>query len=623
MSRLAGFNFVFQLRREKLLDLIQERVTLAGSSLATPFRLSLPGPLTPGRPPRRLNTVDLIVKALDLALEVGTNFCTLTLLLEAGVIRLPGAPEVTFSGGAVSVRIELLQNLLLLARPLGATLHAPATAVITGIPDFAAQANTQINKLIMAQSQDFTLIAPDDPAALLFLLSGQNTNLNADTFCAHSGAGEINDLTPTVNPLNNPVSLAISAQVITSLMPAAETFSRDPVTITGLNVQFVEGFIDVNGTFDAEDDCWSIDGGTFWQRLSVAMVGGNFMFIPDRPTPHLSYQLDLDFFCLLAVEVLSILQIATVPIASVLGLTWAQFFLRQAARAATPPGTSVAPQPIPTIAQVIWTDLAVSAEGMLLLGNRGGQISPVQHPAIHIRTKNEPQNLHAVVQGSVTVQAPTCAAQAFDYVESIQDDRKTLTVDSEWLFEPIEYLWTVNGQPLTAHSELITIGAGDMFPLEYTGMVKVALPPPNGTTISGHSIRLLYRATGSTLLLSARNEDGNYDIRVEVRATDALGRVFSDAVNLTMVGDIAEFGPDYDDYMDRCIKAAADVVNRKGRQRTRLRPGEPQERWRDILETVTQQVREGNVVAAAMIPGLMKAVGIDVVGTALNGKFKV
>ena len=100
MSRLAGFNFVFQLRREKLLDLIQENVTLAGSSLATPFRLSLPGPLTPGRPPRRLNTLDLVVKALDLALEVGTNFCTLTLLLEAGVIRLPGAPEVTFSGGA-------------------------------------------------------------------------------------------------------------------------------------------------------------------------------------------------------------------------------------------------------------------------------------------------------------------------------------------------------------------------------------------------------------------------------------------------------------------------------------------------------------------------------------------
>ena len=93
MSRLGGFDFVCQIRRDKLLNLMEENgLTVQGNALATPFRLAIEG-LRSGFPPHRSNTVDMLVKSVDLALQVGTNLCTLILHLEGGVIRLPGAPD--------------------------------------------------------------------------------------------------------------------------------------------------------------------------------------------------------------------------------------------------------------------------------------------------------------------------------------------------------------------------------------------------------------------------------------------------------------------------------------------------------------------------------------------------
>ena len=622
MSRLAGFNYVFQIRRDKLLDLIQENVLLQGNSLVTPFRLSLQGP-SAGLPPRRLNSVDLLVKSLDLALEVGTNFCDLTLHLEAGMIRLSGAPEAPIFGGSVNVRMQLVDGTLLLARPLEARLHAPSSPVTASIRNFASRANAEVNKLIEAErNQDFDLFPQPDLVKGLFLIFGHNRNISPEVFCAHVGDGNAADLTPIVD-LKNPVALAISADLIRSTVPDANTFSRDPVTVTRVGLTFRDRVIDLDGEFEADEDCWSIDGGRFAQRLTPKLVGNQIVFIPDQPKPHLAYEVEVEFLCFLAVAIISLLQMAVLPIASLIGETLAQHLIHIMETAAgSLPDTSIKPQSVLAIEGVTWTEVAVFPEGLAVLGDRGGIVSPVQHPAIHIRTSNDPQNLRAVVESSVVVQAPTCAAQSFDYVESIQDDRYKLTVESELLFEPIDYVWTINGQALTSANEVRVIGIGGMFTLEYTGTVAMALPPPNGTAISGHSISLLYAATGPTLILNARNEDANYDIRVELHATDALGRVFTDAVNLTMVGDIATFGEDYDQYLSNCLKATDALVNKKGRQKGRVKPGEPQEQWQDLLDAMTHQVLLGNPEATAMIPGLVKALGVDVVGKSLAGKLK-
>ena len=166
--------------------------------------------------------------------------------------------------------------------------------------------------------------------------------------------------------------------------------------------------------------------------------------------------------------------------------------------------------------------------------------------------------------------------------------------------------------------------------MKYTSTVMASIPPPNGTAIPGHEIQLQYQVgtigafgsfrAGKKLNLFARKEDLNYMVRVEVRVTDAIGRKFSDAANLPMKGDIAEFGEDYYEYLNQCIKTTAGTVNKKGRFRPKVKPGDPQQQLASLLDEVSQQVREGDPDATALIPTLTKIFGAVVVSKAMAGK---
>ncbi len=622
MSLLDSFGFVFQIRRNKLLDMIQEHVVLQGQGLDGPIRLVVPG-VAASAFQRKLNAVDLLVKGSELALQPGSNFCTLSLQLEGGVIRLPDAADVVFSGGAVKVRIQLLDGTFLIARLLDATLEAPATAASAGIAGFAARANTEVNKLIQREpNKDFELIPGESSVKALFIIFGKNLNLDADTLALRVGEGDAARLTPSVSS-SRPISLAIAAEVIKRQLPDAKSFSRDPVTVNSVNLTFREGVIDVDGTFDAEGDCWSVDGGSFTQKLHATLVQNNVEVVADPPAPVLAYEVEFGFLCNLLIDVLSVLQTIILPITPLLGATLRQIFDSLGAVA---PDTEIPDQPSWAVPQISWLDLRITGEGLLLSGDRGGVSIAHIVPAIHLRTKEDPQNLHGVARGSVTVQPLACEPRTFAYEESIQDDRKILTVEQEWLFDPVTYAWTVNGEPLASRvGTVVQPGAGDPA-IDFIGTVTSALPPPNGTAINGHATELHYRleetqrGPDSRLVLNARNQDANYNIRVEVRATDAIGRHFSDAVNLEMLGDIAEFGEDFDDYMDQCMKAAADLVNKKGQTRSKVKPGQPQESWRELVDIVSLQIREGNPEAAALVPSMTKAFGVQVVSRSLAGK---
>lgn len=618
MSALAGFSFVGQLRRDKLLDLIQANVTVQGKSLVTPFRLSIQGPPM-GLPPRRLNTVDLLVKSLDLSLESGTNLCTLILRLQGGVIRLSNAPEAAFLGGTLDVRILLVDGTFIVARPLAATLNAPPTAVIAAIPDFAVRANIEVDKLIDAERNVDVDVYPDAGYAKIFAIFSRNRNLDAQTFCATLGNGNLDNLTATVDATRS-VTFAISDDTIIASLPTADSLSVPHVTITRLNYTFRDAWIEVDGEFDGDDTCWSIDGGTIHQLIFPSLNASNIVFTPVPPQPDLSFKLRIAFLCEVGLAAIEFLDLALTPpfldfmrlnLAKTLGVH-AHF---------TVPATPGQTQPVFGLGGVTWAQLWVSPEGFVLFGDRvgGGIVTPVETPAIHIRTNDDPIPVNAV-PGSTTVQGPTCQPQDFDFVELIQDDRNTLTVDSDWLFEPIEYAWSINGAPLERSSDLVVIGGNGMSALDFDGTVESPLPAPNGTAIPGHAIKLMYRSAGRTLVLNARHEDLNYDIRVELRATDALGRVFTDAANLTMNGDVVQFGQDYDDYMDACVKAATDRVNEKGRKQRTPRPGEPRENWRELMALVAQQLQAGDPEAHALLPGLMRAVGVKVVAKAMAGR---
>jgi hypothetical protein len=656
MSWLAGHNVVFQLRRDKLLYLIQENVTLQGNPLNQPFRLVVEGP-PPGPFTARLRTVDLIVKSFDLTLHSGTRFCDLKLSLVGGVIRLNTAPEAPFLGGEVNVRIEMINGLLLTARLLEVTLKAPSTAVIDSIPAFAARANAEVNKVLGdARGRDIKLL-PDSPLTMPFVFLGRNEHLDGETYCAWvGGGGERGDLTPSVGP-HHSVAFAIEAPRIIdgisrSILTAKELGPGPPpgffdplssdhiakippprgtgelyrgregvdVWITGLGVSLRNGYIDVNGDFKASDgDCWVTRGGRFSQKIYLDFMGGRIIPRMEPLNPQLTYRLHIYFYCLVGLAFLNVVVNGLWPVIGI-SLTNSVMSLDQVP---VPESPSVAPISPAALERIVWTDVAVSPEGLLLLGDRPSMvITPVPTPVGYIRTTHEPQGLHARGAGPVTVQAPTCAPEEFVYVQWAQDDMYTLTAESEWLVGPLDYEWTVN-----AH----IISPAGVGVLNYEGTVRTAVPPPDGIEIIGHSIQLRYesstggtrlpvKGSNKTLTLNARKEDRNYDIRVELRVTDALGRVFHHVANIRMIGDIARFGADYDEYMSRCLMSAIDIANKKARWKVRLKPGEPQERVRDLLDVIAQQIRQGDLDAASTIPSLLAAFGVEPVNMALAGK---
>ena len=404
----------------------------------------------------------------------------LKLGLDSGVIRLDQEPDAAFRGGEVSIRVELVNGTLLVARPKEATLNVPASPVMAAIPNFAARANMEINKLIDAERDKDLALFPDAPPNLTLplFLGGINRNLDPETACSCGGAGNIGDVTSTLDGKSS-IALAFSADIVKrfilcrailnkderdkneadpSFGEPSETereklptpcgdgeLSRGSVTITRLDFTFRDGFIDIDGDFQGEDDCWEIDGGTFSQRLFMdfepAIGNAPARFIPrlEPDVPRLRYHLNIEWYCILGVEVLTLLQIAVSPIAAFVGGTFTDFMVKALASSSPKPGQTVPAQTATTFGGIAWTGVAISTEGMVLLGNRiGGVVSQVRQPSVHIRTQHEPQNLVATGSGPVTVQAPTCAAEVFNYVQWVQDDRYTLTVASEWLIEPIE-----------------------------------------------------------------------------------------------------------------------------------------------------------------------------------------
>ena len=607
MSALGGHEVMFQVRRDKLLALMLERMKLQGSPITPPFRLFTTGPTSPPT-----NTVDLVVKSIDLNLRVGTNLCDLTLTLHGGIVRLPQAAEISFLGGHVTVTVELINGVLLVARIGDATIDIPTTTAIAGIPNFATRANAELNKALAPDRKvDTMLLAertdPSDttktipnPIAQLFVLFGKTICLDSRTVCTYAGGSEALGAVASALDDDYTAAFAMSAEsarqrvlcpsLIAGLDPETPTppqcgtgeLNRDQgdrkVRIGRIDFDFRDGYIDISGDFSAWNDSegWATRGGTFWQKLLLhvgqveEVVEGKRIVrrvvVPtlDPPDPVLKFEVHLEWWVWLGIVGIKAAVGAMFPLLAVIPFASGRGdFLA--------PGQPLAPQGVPPSERVTFTTLAVSAEGLLFRGYCDGQWewNPRQS-GIRIRTANDPQNRHQTGSGPTTVQVGKCAPQEFTYIQSLQDDKHTLTVETDLLVPPLTSTWTVNDLALA--TEESTVFAPGVRPLlKYRDTIHTAAPPPNGVSIPDHPIELSYwvpRADwGSglhrTLLLTARQADLNYKVVVKVRVTDALGRVFDASAIVEIVGDIAEFDGDYHAYMYKCLVQSLDVPNYK------------------------------------------------------------
>ncbi|HEX6187943.1 MAG TPA: hypothetical protein VFZ40_07675 [Pyrinomonadaceae bacterium] len=671
MSLLAGFNYVFRVRRDKLLDLIQAALPVQGNPLTAPFRLTLP-PTTPGptaKPPP--NKLDLIVSSTNLTLEVGTNFCHLHLGLEGGVIRLDDAPAVSFRNGGIDIRMELVNGTLLFVRPLTASLLLPPNTNTAGIADFAARANAEVNRVIdQERGRDFILF-PDAQIELTapLIIGGINRCLSPQVVCACAGGGNVGDLDELLGAKDS-FSLGFSAETLRQNLLCRSILSQrergpgvpagvfgplteaeremipppcgvgvlkrpmpepapgaelDPdkvdytLEITRVSYDFHDGYIEVTGSFTAENTCWEIEDGGFSQKVKLRIEGGRLIPTLEPATPIITGDLDIAWYCFLGMAFLQIFINSHPFMYAVTALDFVSFSNMGMA------GPQAPRLPIMSFSEIRWTDVRVTPEGLIFTGDRaGGVVWQKITPSARIRATQDAQDFHATGGGLATVQPLMCPPKEFQYVQFVQDDRYRLSVERQGLFEPVEYVWSVNGE------ELPSLGKDT---LKYVGTVEATVPPPTGTQIPGHSIELSYelgihlkgelpRGSDAVLTLNARSGDFNYDIRVEVRITDAIGRTFFDAANLRMVGDISEFGADYYEYLGQCLKAATKMVDMKWRESRTPRLGEPQENFADLLNVVVQKIHEGDPAANSLLPGLVKGLGIEKVSKALKGKIR-
>jgi hypothetical protein len=654
MSLLRGHTLVAQFERDKLLDLIQGLVFVRSTPLVAPFQFAIAGSAGGGGLPHQqkpANALDLLFRSvrleLDTAPPTGQGLPRakgwLVLGIEAGVIRLPGAPAVPVPlGAAVRIALEFAGGGL----PSVQLVSAHIAGVSSTVPDFGNRANALVNSLLDQDRDTSTKLFGDLPASqqALFLFS-RPVVLDPQTLGLWVGTED-----PAVPPVDRAVgnatgiSLALGADAVRSrilypsvLLPGetdppppggggALERGQDGVTVTLKRVEFAfrDGVIDVSGSFDANGDGWYVENGGFAQRLFFDFTPATQMLVPrmEPATPDLTYDVKVEF---LVEALLFEIGLITPFIGSALLGFGAAVAANLIAEGVDPPVSIAPPQPqaIPPIPGVRWQSVQIHREGLLFRGDslteRHLDAHDISRTSLSIEPK--PENVATGAGGETPYRAPGCEERRFLYQDYTQDDGREVTVKDERLIEPIVFEWFVDDVPLSvAGSELAL-----------TTAIRGALPPPEGIWVTGGKVLLKY-SVGSTALgvvvaggkppdgtvvLRARAADLCYRVRLDVRITDGAGRHFWNSSQILFEGVMVEFGADYHRYRDECLQRIVDTVDKKKLVKQRVALGEPQEsvEWtsRYLLEHVAARSPEVQTI----VPALTKAYGIDAVNTAI------
>jgi hypothetical protein len=642
---LNGRSIVLQLDRLAVLGRIQEFSSLRGQAMSPPFQLSTP-PSKSGVIAHPLPSVAIIVKAVDLQLTVGTNEGHLLLETEDGMLRV-GGNNFRVRGGFLDIKVQFVNRTTLAVRPLDASFKDLNADGAAEVANFAALANAEAAHLLdIDRNHDFELLPDVDDVnplrGIAAVFGSENICVDAQTIEILFGGTPGTTVPRLITDINN-VALAQSDDIIKSnlLEPALRDQLLDKndqnadlpppwgngkipkdqdgahVDITELNLDFADGCINVSGTFDAHDDCWDVQVGHYQQKLFLDMVAGNpAKLLPrlDPPSPNVQYDVNVHFLCQLVEFAAGALIGITAGGIYGIGAIVAVEIIKGGINPAIPPTNLTAVSLFAPISGTWWRSIEITAEGAIVQGNL--PLAPLPHPvppAVRLHVEDV-MRMTGGTTGQVA-SGPPCEPRIFDYEEVGQAHDFTYDVTTVGLIEPIAFTWTINGTLLAERSGTY----------KYTGTVNAALPPPQGTDIPNHGVEVAYEIGSASLLdfserslvLHTRDGDLNYTMRVEVRAVDAIERVYYDAVNTNVVGDRVLMGPDYDAYIAECLAKIRDTADKKGRKQLRPKPGEPQEKLGDIVARVIEHIQAGNPESHALLSAAVRAYGAPAVGSEL------
>jgi hypothetical protein len=651
---LNGCDVVFQIDRLRLLFLIQEWMSLRGQALSPPFQLRIPPDKKRFEVEVTYPSIEVVISSVDLAFDVGTDHGHLLLVMSLGVLRVPGETELKIRGGTIDVDLEFRDAISV--RPLSAkfqNLLVDGTPTVSG---FDALANVEADHLLdIDRNIDFEVLhdgGTPNPFKALALIRGVNKCTDPNTFSIMIG-GPPGVTVPRLIQ-GSGLLLAESVDIVKSqiLKPSLKAQLLDPkdpsadlpppwgsgkipkdqdgihTDITRLDLDFKDGYIAVSGKFDAHNDCWTVQGGTFWQNLYLDIkagpgipdyYGNTATLVPrlDPASPNVDYDADIAFMCHLVEAVIGILPGLAGAAIYGIGLIIAIEILKASFSPSIPASSFNAVPLVIPIENVTWDRFWLTEEGAIIQGTLVGVLAHPVLPSLSISVSDETE-LTGGSQGQV-LSGPPCAPKLFDYQEAGQRHDLVFTAKPHLLIEPVAYEWSINGSPLRSQKGV----------LRYSDTVTAGLPPPSGTDIPNHPIEIAYQAgiagslaplvqSGETLEIQTRDGDLNYQIRVDVRATDAVNRHYYYGLTPKIIGDLVLMGPDFDAYIGECLRELRDSVNKKGRKQTRPKPGQPQEGLQGVISHVLDHVELGNSAAHQLIEGAVQAYGAKAVANELQ-----
>ena len=209
---------------------------------------------------------------------------------------------------------------------------------------------------------------------------------------------------------------------------------------------------------------------------------------------------------------------------------------------------------------VLFDDVGVHADEVeqyfTVQGNLYGLLPQPDERGVTIQRRVEVDQRLLHRQGSY--QGTGCLSGEWFYREFLQTERVLCTAMPRLVGEPIRYEWWLSNEDHSQTIELQTgIGSEPVPPARLRANCSYGFAPPVTQDIS---LQYTLSEDRSSVIFQNRPTDGNFRCWLRVRATDPLGHLVENFVQLDVEGDDIDFGQEYYARLEECARQASREV---------------------------------------------------------------
>jgi hypothetical protein len=371
--------------------------------------------------------------------------------------------------------------------------------------------------------------------------------------------------------------------LITTMMPSAcgsaGSVEQQEITLTSIVDTFVDGGIDIRGTFEKSGKCYEASG-DFRQRMAFNIVGATINPILTPNPPDVNADVDVDFWCKTgAMLVGSILFgplgliLADVSIAAVEHI--GELIAEGAAK--PQPSNPIAPQGFNSV--TFNNPVRISPEG-LTLGGQMRLFAPISlfSRRIEINGSVSTLNSRVVSTGVYHFEGNSiCPPGDFNYTEMAQEQSGVYLARPELLGRPLKFEWTLEthrGFFLTFQSpelvDRVVLTEPDGL-INLRADVSYPFPLPGGITLQGETVQIRYEISGNhngilndQITLWNVPTFSNYIFSLRVKAVLPAGREIESSRGDNFEGDKIVLGPDFLAHRLKCQIAVIQLKAKTG-----------------------------------------------------------